>query len=44
MTTTGTLHVELTKCPKTAAIQQQTSFKALVDKGLRVVLVHKEAT
>jgi hypothetical protein len=43
MTTTVTLPVELTKCTKTAAIQWQTSLKALVQEGLRVVLAYKEA-
>jgi len=43
MTATVTLPVELTKCAKTAAILWQTSFKALVEEGLRVVLARKEA-
>jgi ribosomal protein L1 len=44
MTTTVTLPVELMKRAKIAAIQRQTSFKALVEQGLRVVLARKEAT
>ncbi len=44
MTTTVTLPVELIKRAKIAAIQRQTSFKALVEEGLRVVLTRKEET
>lgn len=44
MTTTITLPVELMKRAKIAAIQRRTSFKALVEEGLRVVLTRKEAT
>ena len=32
------------KRAKTVAIERQTSFKALVEEGLRVVLARKEKT
>jgi len=44
MTTTVTLPVELMKCSKIAAIKRQTSLKALIEEGLRVVLARKEET
>ena len=44
VTTTVTLPIELMERAKIAAIQRQTSFKALVEQGLRVVLARKEET
>jgi len=42
MTTTVTLPVELMERAKIAAIRRQTSFKALVEEGLRAVLARQK--
>ena len=42
MTTTVTLPVELMQRVKIEAIKRQTSFKALVEEGIRAVLARKE--
>jgi hypothetical protein len=42
MTTTVTLPVELMQRVKIEAIKRQTSFKALVEEGIRAVLSRKE--
>ena len=42
MTTTVTLPVELMQRAKIAAIRRRTTFKALVEEGLRAVLARKE--
>jgi len=44
MTTTVTLPVDLMQRTKIAAIRRHTTFKALVEEGLRVVLARKEDT
>ena len=44
VTTTVTPPVEVMERAKIAAIKRQTSFKALVEKGLHVVLARKEET
>ena len=42
MTTTVTLPVELMQRARIAAIQRRTSFKALVEEGLRAVLARQK--
>ena len=42
MTTTVTLPVELMERAKIAAIRRQTSFRALVEEGLRAVLARQK--
>ena len=42
MTTTVTLPVKLMERAKIAAIRRQTSFKALVEEGLRAVLARQK--
>ena len=42
MTTTVTLPVELMQRVKIEAVRRQTSFKALVEEGIRAVLARKE--
>lgn len=41
MTTTVTLPVELMQRARIAAVKRQTSFKALVEEGLRAVLARQ---
>jgi len=42
MTTTVTLPVELMQRTRIAAVKRQTSFKALVEEGLRAVLARQK--
>jgi len=42
MTTTVTLPVALMERAKIAAIRRQTSFKALVEEGIRLVLAREK--
>ena len=42
MTTTVTLPVELIQRARIEAVKRQTSFKALVEEGIRAVLARKE--
>jgi post-segregation antitoxin (ccd killing protein) len=42
MTTTVTLPVELMQRARVAAVKRQTSFKALVEEGLRAVLARQK--
>ena len=44
MTTTVTLPVELIQRARIEAIKRQTSFKALVEEGIRVVLARQKGS